>query len=94
MKTKILYIKKVKIYVSLFISCSSKNHLNRFKGWQCYNNNYEISWDGKVTNICKVKQIDLSFNPLFFKNIKNIEPMICPYKECNCDGLLKIYKHK
>lgn len=71
-----------------------ENHLNRFKGWECYNNNYEISWDGKVTNICKTEYTDLSNNPLFFKNIKDIKPMICPYKECNCDGLLKIYKKR
>ena len=81
-------------YVKLNDYTIFKNKLNRFKGWKCYNNNYEISYDGKVTNICKYFQKDLLKDPLFFKKITEIEPMICPYEECNCDGLLKVLKEK
>lgn len=71
-----------------------KNHLNQFKGFKCYNNNYEISWCGDVVNICKKQKVNIKDNLFFFKNIKKIDYMICPYKECNCDGLLKIYKER
>ena len=57
-------------------------------------NNYEISWRGDVVNICKKQKVNIKDNLFFFKNIKKIDYMICPYKECNCDGLLKIYKER
>ena len=71
-----------------------KHKLNNFKNWKCYHNNYEISYNGKISNLCKYKQVDIKENPLFFKKITKIEPFICPYNECNCDGLLKTYKEK
>lgn len=70
------------------------NKLNSFTGWDCYNNNYEINWNGDVVNLCKRQKESLITNPWFFKNIKKIEPFKCPYKECNCDGLLKVLKVK
>lgn len=69
-----------------------RKKLNCFKGWSCYNNNYEISYDGKVNNICKKQISDLKKNPLFFYKINEIKPFICPYQQCDCDGLLKILK--
>ena len=66
--------------------------LNRFKGWQCWNNNYEITWDGRVQNLCAKKEVDLASDPLFFHRITTISPMQCPYDECVCDGLLKTMK--
>ncbi|MAF36178.1 hypothetical protein CL622_03615 [archaeon] len=66
-----------------------------FKGWNCWHNNYEISWDGKVRNVCFADKEDLllrNFN--FFKNIKKICPVVCPHTSCSCDGLLKIYKER
>lgn len=66
--------------------------LNKFKGWQCWNNNYEITRDGRVQNICTKREAKLSEDPMFFRRIREITPMICPYNECVCDGLLKIRK--
>lgn len=65
---------------------------NCFYGWHCYNNNYEISADGIVKNLCKNTGISLFENPRFFATIQSIEPMVCPHKYCNCDGLLKCLK--
>ena len=81
-------------YIKLNDYTIFKNKLNNFKGWKCYNNNYEISYDGKVKNMCKLNNFDLLKNPLFFKKITKIEPVICNYNECNCDTLLRIYKEK
>ncbi len=66
--------------------------INKFKGFNCFNNNFEINCDGKVRTFCKNFEEDLTKNPDFFKNLKNIESMVCPFDFCNCDGLLKIYK--
>jgi len=63
-----------------------------FKGWNCWNNNYEISYDGKVNMFCFDDGNDLIKNINFFKNIKEVEPRKCPHNSCNCDGLLKIHK--
>jgi len=68
------------------------NHLNRFKGWKCWNNNYEINYDGKVNRFCFDEHNDLLKNPLFFRNIKKVTPKHCPFEVCECDGLLKIHK--
>lgn len=65
---------------------------NSFTSWDCYQNNYEISFDGFVTNICFTKRVKLSQNPLFFRNIKRIRPRTCQKDFCNCDGLLKCRK--
>jgi len=70
------------------------NEMTCFKGWDCWNNNYEINIWGDVQNICFNKQESLITNFNFFKNIKEIVPQICPHDSCNCDGLLKIYKEK
>lgn len=67
-------------------------NLNKFYGWDCWNNNYEISYNALVKNLCSNKSISLYENPLFFKRIETIEPMICPWEYCNCDGLLKCKK--
>lgn len=67
--------------------------LTNFKGWSCYNNNYEINIDGEVIKFClEEKRTSLLDNPDFFKNITKTIPMICPHKACNCDGLLKQLK--
>lgn len=68
--------------------------LNNFKGFDCYNNNYEITFDGRIQNVCKRNSIDLKSNLNYFKNITHIDPMKCPYDVCNCDGMLKILKVK
>lgn len=70
-----------------------KNDLNHFKGWSCYNNNYEILWNGKLMKICDSQEIDLIKNPLYFKHL-TIKPMICPYENCASDGVLKCLKIK
>lgn len=72
-----------------------KNGLTKFKGWSCYNNNYEIDVEGKVVQFCRTENtstIDLTKDSDFFEKITAIEPMFCPYNECNCDGLLKLKK--
>ena len=68
-----------------------KYHLNNFKGWKCYNNNFEISYDGVVQNLCKQITTKISKDPLYFRKIK-LDYMQCPYNSCVCDGLLKIFK--
>lgn len=67
-------------------------NLNRFKGWLCWNNNYEITWDGRVQHLCKKTEVLLTKDPMFFKRISKVEPMTCPYEHCVCDGLLKTLK--
>ena len=68
--------------------------LNNFKGFKCFNNNFEITFDGFVQNVCSRKSTKLSNDLNYFKKISNILPMICPYDVCNCDGMLKIFKEK
>ena len=68
--------------------------INRFNGFNCMNNNYEINIDGSVTIFCKNERYDLIKNQDYFSNITKINPMKCEYDMCNCDGLLKIFKYK
>jgi len=69
--------------------------LTNFKGWSCYNNNYEIDVNGNVIKFCiDKKKTSLIDNLDFFKNITKTIPMICPHNACNCDGLLKQLKVK
>jgi hypothetical protein len=72
------------------------NKLTNFKGWSCYNNNYEIDVKGNVVKFCKdpLSGSNLIKDPDFFKNIERTVPMICPHNACNCDGLLKQLKIK
>lgn len=69
-----------------------KNTFTSFKGWDCWNNNYEISYDGYVHRVCFEDRVDLIRDIQYFKNIKQICPVTCPHMSCNCDGLLKIHK--
>ena len=73
-----------------------RDKLTNFKGWSCYNNNYEIDVRGNVVKFCLEKSDDVNLlsNPDFFKNITKTQPMICPHSACNCDGLLKQLKIK
>lgn len=67
--------------------------LNQFKGWKCWQNNYEIRNDNKVSDQCfdrKGMEIPVDF----FKNITEIKPKLCPHNYCSCDGLMKIKKEK
>ena len=68
-----------------------KNNLNHFKGWNCYNNNFEIKYDGFLRRICTNDLIDLKKNPLYLKNFK-ITPIKCDYDCCMSDGVLKCLK--
>ena len=69
-----------------------KNTFTSFKGWDCWNNNYEISYDGYVHRVCFDDRVNLIKDIQYFKNIKRICPVTCPHMSCNCDGLLKIHK--
>lgn len=71
-----------------------KNEFSSFKGWDCWNNNYEISYTGRCHRVCFDESKDLLTNPFFFRDIGKICPVSCPHSNCNCDGLLKIYKEK
>jgi sulfatase maturation enzyme AslB (radical SAM superfamily) len=73
-----------------------RDKMTNFKGWSCYNNNYEIDVKGNVVKFCmpKTDNINLVRDRDFFKNINKTIPMICPHKACNCDGLLKQLKIK
>lgn len=73
-----------------------RDGMTNFKGWSCYNNNYEIDVRGNVVKFClpKTEGVNLLNNKNFFRDIKSTVPMICPHKACNCDGLLKQLKVK
>ena len=74
-----------------------KNSLTKFKGWSCYNNNYEIDVNANVVQFCREENSMTSnlLNDLdYFKRITTTKPMTCPHNECNCDGLLKLLKEK
>ena len=74
-----------------------KFNLTKFKGWSCYNNNYEIDVNGKVVQFCREENTttsDLTRDLDYFKRILTTKPMTCPHEECNCDGLLKLLKYK
>mgnify|MGYP003626930147 CR=1 FL=1 len=71
-----------------------QSELTQFKGWDCWNNNYEISYDGILHRVCFEERVELIRNIYFFRDIKKICPVTCPHASCNCDGLLKIYKEK
>lgn len=66
--------------------------LNNFKGWSCYNNNYEILIDNTVHRLCSSDFVDLVKHPLFFNKITIIQPMKCPFNTCSSDGVLKCLK--
>jgi organic radical activating enzyme len=65
---------------------------NKFTGWNCYQNNYEINLNGKVNNMCSDNISNLIQNPMYFKNLKKVKSIICKADYCNCDGLLKCKK--
>jgi len=69
-------------------------NLHRFKNWYCYQNNFEISLDAKVSRICWNKKYDLKKDIFYFKKIKEIKPKKCIKNFCSCDGLLKCRKIK
>ena len=69
--------------------------LTKFKGWSCWNNNYEVDVHGNVVKFCKEENTetsDLTKDLNYFNRIKSTQAMICPHQECNCDGLLKLKK--
>ena len=70
-----------------------KYQLNQFKDWLCYNNNFEISYDGVIQNLCKKEFTKVTIDPFYFKKIE-LNFMPCPFKSCVCDGLLKILKKR
>ncbi len=64
--------------------------INQFKGWNCWNNNYEINLNCEVQQFCFEDRKPLVKD--YFKNINIIKPIKCPHNFCSCDGLLKIRK--
>jgi MoaA/NifB/PqqE/SkfB family radical SAM enzyme len=68
------------------------NDIAHFQGWNCWNNNYEISFDGKVNQFCFNEYSNLLTDINYFAKIEEVKPRVCPHTGCNCDGLLKIYK--
>ena len=68
------------------------NKYNQFKGWKCWNNNYEINLNCEMHQFCFEDKHQIPKD--YFKNITKITPIICPHKFCSCDGLLKIRKEK
>lgn len=69
-----------------------ENRYNQFKGWKCWNNNYEINLQCEVNQFCIEDKKPLLKD--FFKDITEIKPVSCPHNFCSCDGLLKIKKEK
>lgn len=70
-----------------------KNKLNQFKGWNCWQNNFEIRNDGRISDQC-FDRSGKELTPDFFKNITEVKPKTCPHNYCSCDGLMKIYKER
>jgi len=69
--------------------------IHHFKGWTCYQNNYEISFNGTVNQLCgNNKIVSLEKHPLYFNKIKKIKGIKCPMDNCSCDGLLKCEREK
>ena len=66
--------------------------INQFKGWNCWNNNYEINLNCEINQFCFEGKKGIPYN--FFKDITKIGPVKCPHNFCSCDGLLKIHKEK
>lgn len=73
----------------------------KFKGWNCWQNDFNISYTGDVHRSCTIGpksnpnlRASLIRDPFYFKNIKSIDPVICPHSTCVCDGLLKCHKEK
>lgn len=71
-----------------------KNKFYNFKDWKCYMNNYEIFLNGDFHKLCTDKVINVLEDPLYFKRIKSIEPIICKETHCYSDGVLKCLKTK
>jgi organic radical activating enzyme len=70
-------------------------NLTNFKGWSCFNNNFEIDVNANVVQFCREKDTmtsNLLRDNEYFKRITEVKPMICPHTQCNCDGLLKQLK--
>ena len=66
-----------------------------FHNWKCWHNNYEITWDGKVSKACDLgMERNLITDPYYFKKVTEITPVRCPHTSCSCDGHLKIKKRK
>lgn len=66
---------------------------NQFKGWKCWQNNYEIRYDCRISDQCFNRQAE-EIPVDFFKNITEVKPKICPHNFCSCDGLMKINKER
>ena len=69
-----------------------EHKLNGFKGWSCYNNNYEIFVDSLLHQLCTTEYTDLPSNIMALRRIKEIKPMLCPFERCSSDGVLKCLK--
>ena len=69
-------------------------NLHQFKNWKCFQNNFEISFDGKVSRICWDETVNLKKDIFYFKKIKKIKAKKCIRDFCSCDGLLKCKKIK
>lgn len=67
--------------------------LNKFQGWKCWHNNYEIMADGRISNQCFGER-SMEIPVDYFKDITEVKPRICPFEYCSCDGLLKQRKER
>jgi len=69
-----------------------KGH-NRFKGWKCWHNNFEINYKGLITDQCfHPHNFEIPKN--YFRDITEVKPRICSHEFCSCDGLMKIHKER
>jgi MoaA/NifB/PqqE/SkfB family radical SAM enzyme len=67
--------------------------LTRFRGWDCHNNNHEVSVSGHVQQLCfDDGVVDLARDCGYFERIERVVARECPHDRCNCDGLLKCLK--
>ena len=67
-----------------------------FKGWKCWNNMYEISWDGYVVKSCfeDVTRKSIYTDIGYFKNIKTVCAVTCPHTVCEAQPYFNRHKEK
>ena len=71
-----------------------KQNRNRFEGYECLNASYQIFPNGDVFRNCTSTKSNVLTNPNYFRDIYDLEPMICDRKSCVCRGSLAYTKVK
>lgn len=91
---KIIQYENCKVYdyngIKYNLSEVYDNNLDKFKGWKCYINSYEIDVDGECRRECSSKKYNINS---IFKNM-NYNYIVCKYEKCTDQCLLDYTKIK